>query len=211
MIVLHGLADPDWFYFTFFLPSMEQQRWQDAQQQAGCWTNAAATPGCTHSKSQQSLSRGKQDSPRSPYLICMHQDRSNVSVPSLLELLCSVHRGAQADMPLYTHREKDAISKLKHSEISGGILQQMGTWGCSCVFQHEEWLKKQEDACAVLPVCRLLPALGCHLLFPCLHWVSDLRHLLLPQGTDQKKGKSPLSALIERDVKDPEFSVEAEG
>lgn len=85
----------------------------------------------------------------------------------------------------------------------------MGTWGCSCVFQHEEWLKKQEDACAVLPVCRSLPALGCHLLFPCLHWVSDLRHLLLPQGTDQKKGKSPLSALIERDVKDPEFSVEA--
>lgn len=145
MIVLHGLADPDWFYFTFFLPSMEQQRWQDAQQQAGCWTNAAATPGCTHSKSQsQSLSRGQQDSPRSPYLICMHQDRSNVSVPSLLELLCSVHRGAQADMPLYTHREKDAISKLKRSEISGGILQQWAPEGALVSFSmRNDWKSKK--------------------------------------------------------------------
>lgn len=36
MIVLHGLADPDWFYFTVFIPSVERQRWWDAQQQAGC-------------------------------------------------------------------------------------------------------------------------------------------------------------------------------
>ena len=104
MIVLHGLADPDWFYFTFSfrvwsgrgggMPS--SRRAVEPMQQPHLAASIAKARASPCPKASRTWS---------PYLICMHQDREQCECP-LPSRAAQQRAQVCSSMPLYTHREK---------------------------------------------------------------------------------------------------------